>query len=163
MKSPQLPVQKFLVVPVHFTIPLPSNVHKQPVKPWDVPPFRILAGGFSIMPANERGHDNEAISSVHTILGAPPRGRPVGHAGMAGAVGEARGRLVSAKRKVRGARIADRPAAFVLRQFEQRTALRAFDRYDLGDLSVRARRFGVDQAQELALAREAGAPNGWRA
>ena len=70
--------------------------------------------------------------SAARLLCAPPRRQPVGHAGVARAIGEARGRLVSAKCEIRGAGIADWPAAFPLRQLEQRATLRAVDWYGLG-------------------------------
>src|SRR5262245_22662473 len=56
-------------------------------------------------------------------------GRLVGHAGMIGAVGKVCDRLAAAKEEIGGAWVADGPAAFRVRQFEQRAALA--DRHDV--------------------------------
>ena len=98
------------------------------------------------------------------VSSAPPRRGPISHAGVARAVGEARGRGVAAKPKIRGTGIADRPAALAPRQLEQRATLRAVDWYGLTGNSVGgACRVGVQQAQELALRRKRRAPDAWRA
>ncbi len=82
------------------------------------------------------------------VLGPPSRRNPVGHAGVTGAVGEAGDRVIAAKGKIRGLRIADRPVAFALCDLEQRAALRAVDGRRLGGgVAGNAGRLRADQAQ----------------
>jgi hypothetical protein len=52
-------------------------------------------------------------------LSASTRSRAIGHPRMTGAVGKALDRLITAKVEIGRARLADRPAAFALRQLEQ--------------------------------------------
>src|SRR5882672_9500677 len=56
------------------------------------------------------------------------RARPVGEPGMARAIGQALDRGVAAKTEILGARSADRPAASLLAQLEQRAAVSVVDR-----------------------------------
>src|ERR1700722_16634936 len=60
------------------------------------------------------------------------RTRPVGEAGVARAIGQAFYRRVTAKAEIRGARGADWPAASVLAQIQQGTAVRVVDRLVVG-------------------------------
>src|SRR5712675_1161405 len=83
-----------------------------------------------VLPKRPAGGSADVILFDHAL---PPRhalarSRPVGEAGVAGAIGHAVERRVTAKAEVGGARRADRPAAALLAQFEQREALRADDR-----------------------------------
>src|SRR3984957_6613602 len=60
------------------------------------------------------------------------RARPVGEAGVARAIGQAFYRRVTAKAEIRGARGADWPAASLLAQIQQGTAVRVVDRLVVG-------------------------------
>ena len=75
-------------------------------------------------PSRGRDGNGPVYCRSSSLLSAPPRRHPIGHAGMTGAIGEAPDRFVAAIGKIRRARIADRPVAFALRQFEERAALR---------------------------------------
>jgi hypothetical protein len=63
---------------------------------------------------------------------ALPQARPIGEAGVARAIGQAFYRRVTAKAEVRGARGADWPAASLLAQIQQGTAVRVVDRLLVG-------------------------------
>ena len=65
---------------------------------------------------------------LHRRADALARARPVGEAGVACAIGQAVERRVAAKAKILGAGRADRPAATLLAEFEQRAAVLADDR-----------------------------------
>jgi hypothetical protein len=65
-------------------------------------------------------------------LTSPPRhalarARPVGEPGVARAIGQAFERRVAAETEIRGTRRADRPAASLLAQLEQRAAMCVVD------------------------------------
>lgn len=61
---------------------------------------------------------------------SPPRGwRAIGHARMAEAVSEAGDRVIAAEQKIRRRRIADRPAALMRVDIDQRARMRADDHY----------------------------------
>jgi len=82
--------------------------------------FPVMAG---FIPA--RGDMARAASSAFDALA---RARPVGKPGVACAIGQALEGRVAAETEILGARAADRPAASLLAQFEQRAAMCAVDR-----------------------------------
>ena len=63
------------------------------------------------------------IAARLTSRDALARARPVGEPGVACAIGQAFERRIAAKTGIRGARSADRPAASLLAQLEERTAM----------------------------------------
>src|SRR5882724_4505034 len=101
-----------------------------------------------VLPRRSAGGSADVIlfGSCPMARDALTRAWPVGEAGMAGAIRHAVERRVAAKAEIRGARRADRPAAPLLAQFEQRAALRAHDKppFD-GQLFV------VERPQHLIL------------
>jgi hypothetical protein len=76
---------------------------------------------------------------------------------MTGTIGEAPDGFVAAKGKINRAgaadRIAERPAASILSQFKQRTAMRALDGH-CSRVSGDKRRFNRDQSQHLPVGRQ---------
>jgi hypothetical protein len=86
----------------------------------------------------------EAGSALSKYSASPSRdalarARPVGEPGVARAIGQAFDRGVAAKTEILGARGADRPAASLLAQLEQRAAVSVVNRLVVGRLRLGAR------------------------
>src|SRR5207248_6131679 len=75
------------------------------------------------------------------------RGGTVGEASMAGAIGQAFDRQVAAETEILGSRRADRPAASLVTELEQRAAVFVADRLIIS----KRLRLGVDSLQHLIL------------
>src|ERR1043166_941622 len=75
--------------------------------------------------------------------------RPIGEAGVAGAIGNAVARRIAAESEIRGAGFADRPAALRRAQLEQRALVRTVDR------RLVIGRSGVGGSQHVALRTDA--------
>src|SRR5882762_7357334 len=82
-----------------------------------------------------------------SLRDALARARAVGEPGMARAIGQALDRGVAAKAEILGARSADRPAASLLAQLEQRAAVFVVDRLLVG----RRLRLGVQRQKHLTV------------
>src|SRR4030081_3439030 len=101
--------------------------------------------GRSCLPLSPLEEDETAPTS-------PPRDalartRPVGEPGVARAIGQAFERGVAAETEILGARGADRPAASLLAQLEQRAAVFVVDRLVVG----RRLRLGVQRQKHLTV------------
>src|ERR1700730_5988744 len=96
------------------------------------PQAKASAGGSTVPDCRM---PNCGIAPEYLI--SPPRdaltqARPVGEAGVARAIGQALYRWVTAKAEIRGARGADWPAASLVAQIQQGTAVRVVDRIVVG-------------------------------
>src|SRR5277367_992810 len=101
--------------------------------------------------------DDGSGSARRALIATPVARRLIGHARVIGAVGQSAERIAAAEEKVAAAGIADRPAAGLLVQFKNGTALA--DRNDVVDQFRLGFAFDVISMRERGIAADRGPPD----